>query len=158
VTRGEGYAVDLEQATEQLIEFIESCTDEQWSTLVPGEEWTVGVLVHHCAVGNDSARGWLGEMVDGSGVITTDEQNDAANARHAEEFADVTRGETIGLLQRTAPATAAYLRGLSDEELDRSAPFGPAGGAVLTADRFAQNVSRHPLGHLEHARAALGAS
>jgi hypothetical protein len=50
------------------------------------------------------------------------------------------------------------LRNLSDEELDRSAPFGPAGGRTMATEALAEVTTRHVRGHLEHALAAVEAA
>jgi hypothetical protein len=48
----------------------------------------------------------------------------AGNAKHAQEFANVTKTETLALHGANAAAAAGTLRGIADAEFDRS-------GAVL---------------------------
>jgi hypothetical protein len=155
MARADEYADALEAANAELIALAESCSAEQWSTLVPGENWPVSVLVHHCALGHDVSTSWLRQMVEAGTVPGTPEELDTTNAQHAAEFADVGVAETVELLRRTGASAAAYLRTLTDEELGREAVFGPAGGGTFTVDRFAGVLSRHPLTHLGHARQAL---
>lgn len=158
MTRGEEHAAALELATAELVAFIASCDDDDWATTVPGEGWSVAVLAHHCAVSYASGEGWLRALVEGEGVATTGDELDELNARHAERYAGDTRDETLALVEASAAGAAAYLRQLSDEQLEHEAPFGPAGGAVFAADAFAPALAGHPLGHLAHARSALGRS
>ena len=33
----------------ELISFVEKCSDEDWKKIVSGEEWTVGVVTRHVA-------------------------------------------------------------------------------------------------------------
>ena len=42
-----------------VIAFADDCTQDDWRTLCPGEERTVGVLFDHIAVGNDEAVVWV---------------------------------------------------------------------------------------------------
>ena len=32
-----------------LISFVENCSDEDWKKVCPGEDWTIGVVVRHTA-------------------------------------------------------------------------------------------------------------
>jgi hypothetical protein len=155
MARADQYADALEAANEELISFAESCSAQQWRTLVPGENWSVGVILHHCAVGHDVASSWLRQMLEEGTVPVTPEELDETNASHAADFADVGIADTVALLRRNGGSAAEYLRTLSDDELDREGNFGPAGGATFTVDRFAGAFARHPLAHLGHARDAL---
>ncbi|HLN04793.1 MAG TPA: DinB family protein [Acidimicrobiales bacterium] len=155
MARADQYADALEAANEELISFADSCSEQQWRTLVPGENWSVGVLVHHCAVGHEVAASWLREMVESGVVAVTPEDLDATNASHAAQFADIDIAETVTLLRRNGESAASYLRTLTDEQLDREGEFGPAGGGMFRVDRFAGAFARHPLTHLGHARDAL---
>jgi hypothetical protein len=155
MTRGDDHADALTAANDDLISFAGTCSPEQWATLVPGENWSVGVLVHHCALGHEAGTSWIRQMVETGNVPGTPEELDAKNAEHAAQFAGIGIAETVALLQDNGAPAVAYLRTLSDEELDREAVFGPAGGGTFTVERFASVLARHPLGHLGHAREAL---
>lgn len=48
------------------------------------------------------------------------EKLDAINARHATEFANVTREETVALLRRNGATAVQTYRVLSESQLDRS--------------------------------------
>jgi hypothetical protein len=45
---------------------------------------------------------------------------DEMNARHAKDYVDCTKAETLELLQRGAAVASAVVRGLSDDQLARS--------------------------------------
>jgi hypothetical protein len=92
-------------------------------------------------------------------VPETAEEIDRANAVHAVEAASITPAETVTLLMDGGARLEALLRALSDEELDRSAPFGPAGGRTFPTVDLAAVPARHTRDHLAHARAeAAGAA
>jgi hypothetical protein len=122
---------------------------------VPGEEWTVGVVLHHIAEGHAHGVEWLGEMASGRGVSETAEEIDRDNAAHAARAGSVGQVETVALLQTNGSRLEEMLRGLSDEELDRSAPFGPAGGRSFPTVDLAAVPARHTREHLSHACGAL---
>ncbi len=153
--RADRYADALQAANDELISFAESCSVAQWNTVVVGENWSVGVVLHHCAVGHMVATSWIRDMLEHGEVAVTPEELDAANERHAREAADTSIDETVELLRDTGPSAVEYIRGRTDADLDHEAVFGPAGGRTFTVENFAAVMSRHPLEHLQNAREAL---
>lgn len=148
-------ADDFATANAEVVSFAEACTDAQWDVVVPGEEWTVGVLVHHVAETYALSSRWLRTMARGAPVTDTGSDLDEANAEHARRAAGVTRAEVLSLLDENGTRLEAELRALTDEELDRTAAFGPAGGRALPTTQLAAVAARHPREHVAHARAAL---
>ncbi len=65
------------------------------------------------------------------------------------------QAETAALLQANGSRLEEALRRLSDEELDRSSAFGPAGGRPLPTEQLAAVAARHTREHLAHARSAV---
>jgi len=78
------------------------------------------------------------------------------NARHAAEFAGVTRDEAIEALRLNSAAASAAIRRLSDEQLDRAAPVSLNGDAPLTCQFILEDHAvRHSYHHLARMRTAL---
>ena len=118
-------------------------TEREWALSVPGEGWTVGVVLHHIAEGHAHGARWLQDMARGEGVTETAEDIDRVNAAHAVRAEAVGPAETVALLEVNGDVLEEALRGLSDEELDRTAPFGPAGGRRLPTVDLAAVAARH---------------
>jgi DinB superfamily len=156
--RAAALADEFAAANDAAIAFAESCSESQWQSVVPGEEWTVGVVLHHVAEGHAQAARWLRSMAAGEGVADTGADIDRHNVTHAEQWAEVSVADTVALLRDNGQRTEALLRALTDEELDRTAPFGPAGGQLFPVAQLAKVASGHPRGHLAHAKEALDAS
>ena len=79
------------------------------------------------------------------------------NAGHAREHAGATKADTLALLRRNSADAAAAVRAMSDEDLDRAAPFSLSYGAPMTAQFVVEDHAlRHPWHHLARIRAALG--
>lgn len=148
-------ADDFARANAEAVAFAHACTDEQWALTVPGEGWAVGVVLHHIAEGHAHGVRWLGEMASGRGVTATAESIDKENAAHAVRAEASGRDETVSLLGVYGSQLEEVLRALSDEELDRAAPFGPAGGRALRTEDLAAVPARHTREHLSHARGAV---
>jgi hypothetical protein len=153
--RSEALASDFGRANGKALAFARSCTDEQWARTVPGEGWSVGVVLHHIAEGHAHGVRWLGEMASGRGVTDTAEEIDRDNAAHAARAGAVGQDETVALLQTNGSRLEEKLRALSDEDLDSSAPFGPAGGRSFPTGELAAVPTRHTLEHLSHAMDAV---
>jgi Mycothiol maleylpyruvate isomerase N-terminal domain len=152
--RAAALADDFGAANAEAVAFARSCGEEAWGRPVPGEGWTVGVVVHHIAEGHGQGERWLGQMARGDGVPDTAEDVDRANAAHAVRAAAIGPAETVVLLVDGGARLETLLRALSDEELDRRAPFGPAGGRAFATVDLAAVPGRHTREHLAHARAA----
>ena len=149
--RSDALASDFARANGKALAFARSCTDEQWARTVPGEGWSVGIVLHHIAEGHAHGVRWLGEMASGRGVTDTADEIDQDNAAHAARASSVRQTETVALLQANGSRLEETLRGLSDEDLDRSASFGPAGGRSFPTGELAAVPACHTLEHLSHA-------
>jgi uncharacterized damage-inducible protein DinB len=153
--RAQALADDFARSNDEVLAFARSCTDEQWEITVPGEGWTVGVVVHHVAEGHAHGLRWIGDMASGRGVRDTAEEIDRINAAHAVRAESTRQAETVALLQANGSRLEEALRSLSDEELDRSSAFGPAGGRPLPTEQLAAVAARHTREHLAHAQSAV---
>ena len=148
-------AAELEAANQGALALVESCDDAQWATSVAGEDWTVGVVLHHIAGGHVQMRDWLGRARRGQAIVQTAAQIDEDNARHALEYVDVTRATTALALRDHGAALIELVGGLRPDELGRSVAFGPGHGTMVTAEQLAQVAVRHCQSHLAAAHRAL---
>jgi hypothetical protein len=155
--RAAALADDFAAANAEAIAFARSCGEDEWAIAVPGENWSVGVVLHHIAEGHGQATRWLRAMSSGQAVPETADDIDRANAAHAARAASVGPAETLAVLSARGAALEALLRHLDDEQLDRVAPFGPAGGQVFAAVELAPVAARHTREHVAHAREAVRA-
>jgi hypothetical protein len=153
--RSGGIADDFAAANSEVVAFVRSCSDGEWLVTVPGEDWTVGVVLHHIAEGHGQGLRWLDSMVRGEGVSDTADEIDRVNAAHAVRAEGIGPAETLALLEANGARLEAALRALTDQDLDRSARFGPAGGRELPTSDLARVTARHAREHLAHARGAV---
>jgi hypothetical protein len=154
--RAADLASKLESANAAVIDAVESSSEEDWKRLTPSEGWSVGVTARHIAISHLPIMG-LVELVATGGDLPplTMDMFHAGNAQHAQEHANCTREEVLEILRRDGPAAAAKLRGLTDEQLDRSATMAFAGGAEMSAQQVVEGILiGHPVSHLESIKAA----
>ena len=157
--RAQVLAERIEEGAARLAEFAETLTEAEWRTPVSGSDRRpVGVIVHHVAsvypIEIDLARAIAG----GKPVMdVTWEVVAGLNAEHAREQAEVTKAAALELLRQNSREAASAVRALTDDELDRAAPFSLSFGAPVTAQFVIEDHAlRHSWHHLARIRKALG--
>jgi len=159
--RAESLADRIEEGAAGLAAFAEGLSEAEWHTPMSGsgrDRRSVGVIVHHVAsvypIEIDLARA----IASGKAVTdVTREGVDEMNAKHASEQAGVTKAAALELLRRNSRQAAAAVRGFTDDELDRAAPFSLSFGAPVTAQFVIEDHAlRHSWHHLARIRAVLG--
>jgi len=158
--RADALADRLEQGASALITLATGLSEEEWQVRIPGDGRTVGVIVHH--VGNmypieiELAQALAsGKPIAG---VSWDDVH-AINAKHAKEFAKVTKAEAIEFVRRNSEAASAAIRKLSDAELDRANSVSLNSDAPLTCQFFIEDhAMRHSYHHTAKIRGALSAA
>jgi hypothetical protein len=157
--RAEQLADRIEEGAAGLAVFAEGLSEAEWRTPVSGtDRRSVGVIVHHVAsvypIEVDLARAIAG------GKAVTDVTWKAVaemNAKHAGDQAGVTKAAALELLRGNSRQAAAAVCALTDDELDRAAPFSLSFGAPVTAQFVVEDHAlRHSWHHLARIRTALG--
>lgn len=154
--RAKNLAERLRAFTDDVITFVESCSDKNWKKMCATEEWAVGVTAHHIGAGHFEALGLARMMVNGEKLpeLTMDQLVEMANA-HARQHAECSRKDVLEVLRRNGAALADYVAGLTDSELDRSGHLALAGGE-LTAQQLIEAVILKSGGeHLANMKAAV---
>jgi hypothetical protein len=138
--RAKKLAERLRAFIDDVINFVEGCSEENWRKVLPTEQWTVGVTARHIGAGHFEAVGLARMMVKGEKLpeFTMEQLVEMAN-EHARQHAGCTREEVQGVLRRNGAALADYVAGLSDAELDRTGHLALAGGE-LSAQQFIEAV------------------
>ena len=157
--RANALADRLEAGAGALIAFAQGLTDAQWKTRTPHDGRTVGVIVHHVASVYPIEIQLAQTMASGQAVtgVTWDDIH-AMNARHAAEFADVTREAAVDLVRTNSAAAAAAIRELTDEQLAQAVTVSLYGDAPLTCQFMLEDHAvRHSYHHLARLRRAVQA-
>ncbi len=154
--RGEELASKFEQVNNEFTGAVEACSDADWAAMCKSEGWPFGVTAHHVAQSTPAIAGLIGAMATGGAVpALTPELLDAGNAAHAKEHANCAKDETLRMLRDGGAAAAAAMRGLGDDQLDKTGTFL---GNELTAAQAAEGILiGHIAGHLESIKASAGA-
>jgi hypothetical protein len=145
----------LKAFSDDVIAFVEACSDNNWRRICASEDWSVGVTARHIGAGHFKAIGFARMMVSGEKLpeITMEQLNAMAN-EHARQHADCTRVEVLEVLRQNGAALVDYVAGLTDAELNRKGHLSLAGGE-LTTQQFIEAVILESGGeHLASMRAA----
>jgi SAM-dependent methyltransferase len=157
--RAELLADRIEEGAAGLAAFAEGLSEAEWRTPVSAtDSRSVGVIVHHVAsmypIEIDVAR----TVASGKAVTdVTPEVVNEINAKHAHDYAGVTKAAALELVRRNSREAATAVRAFTDEGLDRAAPFSLSFGAPVTAQFIIEDHAlRHSWHHLARIRKALG--
>ncbi|HUR96396.1 MAG TPA: DinB family protein [Gemmatimonadales bacterium] len=157
--RADALASTLEQGANALAKLAATLTDAEWTTPVPRDGRTIGVIVHH--VGNMyPIEIELAQAIAAGNAVTgvTWQAVHDINAAHARDNARVTREEAIAFLRRNSEAAATAVRALTDEQLDRATPNSLYFDTPLTCQFFLEDHAvRHSWYHAGRIREALAA-
>ncbi len=149
-TRAERLADELQQVTDEVAAFVEAAPDEVWQRQSAPEQCTVAALAYHVADGYSGILDSLVKPIAEGREGPRFGQEDLAkwNAEAAEANAAQPKAAALERLRTQAPPAIAYVRALSDEQLDRGGSL-PFGGDPMTAEAVIEHVLiGHPRGHL----------
>jgi hypothetical protein len=148
--RANALANRLEDGARALIAFAAGLTEAQWYMRVPHDNRTVGVVVHHVASVYPLEIEVAQTVAAGKPVVgVTMDDIHAMNAKHAAEYAAVTKETAIDLLRTNSIAAANAIRAFSDAELTQAAPVSLYGDAPLTSQFVLEDHAvRHSYHHL----------
>jgi hypothetical protein len=157
--RADALADRLEQGANALADLAATLTDAEWTTPVPRDGRTVGVIVHHVANMYPIEIELTQAIAEGKAItgVTWQAVHDI-NAAHARDNARVTREEAIAFLRKNSQAAAKSVRALSDEQLDRATPNSLYFDTPLTCQFFIEDhAMRHSWYHAGRIRETLAA-
>jgi len=144
--KSEALAKQYEAKVQEATTALEQLSEADWKKTTGGEKWTVGVVAHHVAGGHEGIAGIIKTVASGQSIpnFTLDVLHEM-NAKHAQEFANVSKADTIALHKKNAASAAAVVRGLSDEQLAHSGTV-LTGMPAMTVEQIVNNILIH---HIE---------
>jgi len=156
-TRSEALARRIEEGAAALAAYAQGLSDTQWTTVVPPDGRSAGVIINHVAsvypievhLANEIAAGR--PVTDVTWAVVAD-----MNAKHAQDNASCSKQETLELLRKNSREAAQAVRSLSDAQLDSAAAFSLNAGAPLTAQFVIEDHAlRHAWHHMAKIKAVL---
>lgn len=138
--RAEALAKQFEAKAAEMTTTLGTLSDADWKKVTAAEQWSVGVTAHHVAGAHEPIAGIVKTIAAGKSVQNfTMDMLHAGNAKHAKDFANCTKAETLALHQKGAATAAAAVRALSDAELDQSGTV-LVGAPAMTCQQVIESI------------------
>jgi hypothetical protein len=159
-SRAEALAAKFEQVNGECIEAV-AVANGNLDVICPAEGWTAAAVGAHIG---GSHQGILENLikpaVEGRELPKFDLTSFAeGNAKAAQENAAMPQEQILAMMREHGENAAAYLRSLSDEDLDRPTNFSPAGDQPVTAQQIIEWVLiGHPADHGKSLKQGLSGS
>jgi hypothetical protein len=155
--RADALAKDFEQAVKEFAEAIEQVPDDRWAGKGGPEGWTVAALAQHVSGQFPLEMEYITASAEGRPLpgYSWDDINNKNDTR-ADRNSAASKDEVLRELREGAASAAAYVRGLSDEQLDRKNPLALAGGAEVTTQQLIEGgvLIDHVRSHMQSIRVA----
>lgn len=156
--RSNALASDFEQAVAELAKTIERIPDDKWTAKGGPEGWTIAGLAQHVSGQFPLEMEYITAAAEGRPLpgYSWDDINGKNDGRAAANSA-ASKADVLRELREGAASAAAYVRGLSDEQLDRKSPLALAGGAEVSAQQLIEGgvLIDHVRGHMKSIESAL---
>ena len=150
-------ATQFEQAAADFTKTVEGCSDAQWAAACNAEGWTVAQTAQHVSGQFPLEMEFISAAAEGKPMpgYTWDDVNGKNDGR-ALKNGSVSKADVLKEMRTGAASTAAYIRALSDEQLDRTGALGLADGAAVSTQQLIEGgvLIAHVTGHLESIRGA----
>jgi len=151
-SRAQSLADKFEEAVTEFANTVERIPDEKWSAKGGPEGWTVAGVAQHVSGQFPLEMEYITAAAEGKSLpaYSWDDIN-GMNERRAEKNGAASKAEVLQELREGAASTAAYVRGLSDAQLERTAALALAGGASVSAQQLIEGgvLIDHVLGHMK---------
>jgi hypothetical protein len=155
--RGNALAADFEAAVADLAAEIEKIPDDRWSNAKTEEGWTVAATAQHVSGQFPLEMEYITAAAEGREMpgYSWDDINGKNDGRAAKNTA-TTKADVLKELREGAASTAAYVRALSDDQLDNAPALPLAGGANVSTQQLIEGgvLIDHVRGHLKSIQAA----
>jgi hypothetical protein len=155
-TRSEALAADFEAACAELAGEIKGLPETKWGAVGP-EGWTVAQLAQHVAGQFPLEMEYITAAAEGRPLPSYDwDDINRKNDDRAAGEAGVSKDDVLKTLSEGQASVAAYLRNLSDEQLDRKGRLALANDAEVSTEQLILGgvLIDHVRGHLQSIRAA----
>ncbi len=156
--KSEALAKQFETRAQEAAAVLDKLSEADWKKITDAEKWSVGVTAHHVAQGHEGIANIVKALANGQsmGNFTMDMLNDM-NAKHAKDFANVGKAETIALHKKNAAAAAAVVRGLSDDQLAKTGTVLAGMPAISTEYVITNILINHIDDHFGSIKKTVGA-
>ncbi len=154
--RAQELAQYFERANNEFITFVTRLSDEEWRRMCPNEKCTIAALARHVAGAYLFELRAFRSIAEGAPLpIISKEQIDQSNADGGLKNAAADREETLEMLRRDGATAADFVRGLSDEQLQRVGAYVDWVPAMSVGQWIENVLFGHIRGHMASMQAVV---
>ena len=130
----------IKSFSNEVIAFVENMSDDDWNKPLEWEQWSAGVTAHHIGAGHLAIFDLAGLIVKGEPLpqLNMDQIFEMANQR-AKESAQCSKSEVLEHLRGNRDRMVAFIKGLSDDDLDLKGSM-PAFEGEVTIEQLIEYV------------------
>ncbi|HEV8573452.1 MAG TPA: DinB family protein [Dehalococcoidia bacterium] len=151
-SRAENLANQFEQAVNDFANTIEQIPDDKWTAQGGPEGWTIAGVAQHVSGQFPLEMEYITAAAEGRPLpsYSWDDIN-GKNESRATQNSSASKQDVLRELRVGAASTTAYVRGLSDEQLDRTGSLPLAGGASVSTQQLIEGgvLIDHVRGHMQ---------
>lgn len=154
--RSQDISERIKSFANEVITFVESLTNSDWTRVCNMEKWSVGVTARHLGARHFAISKMAEMIVRGKDLPPLNmDQINAMSDKDSREHADCTKVEALELLRKNSAELAAFAAELTDDELDRKGSMPAFGGEVTTKQLFDFIIFQSAAQHFDSMRAAV---
>jgi len=131
---------------------VKAIPEEKWGAMGGNEGYTVAATAQHVSGQFPLEMEYISAAAEGNPMpaYSWDDINGKNDGR-AEKNSAASKDQVLGELREGGASVAAYIRGLSDEQLDSKGALALAGGAEVSAEQLIQGgvLIDHVRGHMK---------
>ena len=148
----------IQSFSNEVMAYVEKLSDDDWKKRCEWEQWSVGMTAHHIGAGHLAIFNIAGMIINGEPLppLTMDQINAMSNEQ-AQEFVNTTQSEALEQLEKNSASMVAFVKGLSDEQLDSKGSMPAFGGEVTTEQLIEYVIFQSAVEHFESIKAAVAA-
>jgi hypothetical protein len=155
--RAKDLTTRIETFRDDVIAFVEALSDEECNTECSMEEWTARVTARHIGAGHFGIFGMAGMILEGKELpqLTIEQINEMSD-KDSRAHADCTKDDALDALKKNGAELAAFVAGLSDDELDRKGSMPAFGGEASVNQIIEFVIFQSAQEHFDNIKKAVG--
>lgn len=154
--RADHIAARVQSFSDEVTAYVGNLSDNDWTKTCDAEQWTVGVTAHHIGAAHLAIFNIAEMIIKGEPLppLTMDQINAMSNEQ-AQKHAHCTKAQAMEQLKTNSAKMVAFIKGLTDEDLDRKGSMPAFGGEVTTEQLIGYVVFESAAEHYESIKTAL---
>lgn len=155
--RAQDLSKRIESFRDDVMAYVDTLSDEDCNAVCDWEQWSARVTARHVGAGHFRIFELLGMIIQGKELpqLTMDQIN-AMSDKDSREHSAITKADALAALRDNGAELAAFVAGLSDDELDRKGSMPAFGGDVTVNQVLEFVIFNSAQEHFDNIKTAVG--